>query len=317
MDGLIHAFAMNNQKNPSKRVASVNVAADGNQPEPIRAGASLLRKLIRAKLPVWGLMMLLGLVLGAIFAPHLTPYDPFEVSAINRHQPPSLSHPFGTDFYGRDILTRILYGARISLSIAFVTIIVRAMIGIPLGLIAGYFRGRVDTIIMRITDVFLAIPEIMLALVIVAVQGPSFWAIVFALSVRGWTGFARVTRGGVLQIRELAFVEAAVASGARVHRVLLLHVLPALTSTLLVYTSLSLAWPVLMEATLSFLGLGVRPPTPTWGGMLASERAYIIRAWWTTLFPGLAIMVTILAANFLGDGLRDALDPELKSTEGG
>lgn len=275
-----------------------------------------LRDLRKHRLTLLGLIILLVIAVSAILAPYLAPHDPTAIKAAVRHQPPSFEYLLGTDFFGRDILSRILYGARISLAVAFVTIFLRAIVGIPLGLIAGYFRGRVDSVIMRITDVFLAIPEIMLALVIVAIHGPSFWTIVVALSIRGWTGFARVTRGEVLQVREQPFVEASQASGARTPRIMLLHVLPSLTSTLLVYTTLSLAWPILMEATLSFLGLGVQPPTPTLGGMLASERAYILRAWWTTLFPGLAIMLTVMAANFLGDGLRDMLDPGLRNTEG-
>lgn len=272
----------------------------------------VVRRLVRARLPIIGLILLVVIVAAVIAAPYITSHDPLKINARSRHLPPSWEHPFGTDSLGRDVFARVLYGARVSLLVGLTTIAVRLLIGVPLGLVAGYYGGRLDSIIMRVTDVFLSIPEIMLALVIVAIRGPSFWNIVFALSARGWTGFARLVRAEALKLRSNTLIEAVRSLGASDFRVIVKHLLPQMTSTLIVYTSLNLAWPILMEATLSFLGLGFPPPTPTLGGMLAAERAYLVRAWWAALFPGLFITVTVLSLNVLGDGLRDALDPEMK-----
>lgn len=303
--------AFNRGEQMSAQAPQIELTGEG-QDNPVGGWRETVRKLMRARLPVVGLALLVIFVLLAAFAPYITSYDPHQVMAGPRHSPPSWKHLFGTDVFGRDILTRVLYGARISLLIAFTTIVVRAAIGIPLGLVSGYYRGKLDAVIMRVADVFLAIPEIMFALVIVAVRGPSFWNIVLALSVRGWTGFARLTRGETLRLRDQAFVESAHSCGATDWRVIVIHILPQIASTLVVYTTLNLAWPILMEATLGFLGLGVPPPTPTLGGMLSDERAYLLRAWWSSLLPGLSIMLAIFSFNLFGDGLRDALDPELK-----
>jgi peptide/nickel transport system permease protein len=221
-------------------------------------------------------------------------------------------HPLGTDHLGRDILSRILHGGRISLGVGLASVGLAALIGVSLGLLAGFNGGRTDAVIMRVVDVFLAIPYILLAMGVVFALGPSLVNVVLVMAATRWVQFARIVRADVLSIREREFVSGARARGNRAARVLLRHVLPNALTPIIVVATLELAFMIIYESALSFLGLGVQPPTPTWGWMLADGRNYVATAWWLATFPGLAIMATVLAVNLLGDWLRDTLDPRLR-----
>jgi peptide/nickel transport system permease protein len=221
-------------------------------------------------------------------------------------------HPLGTDHLGRDILARIIYGSRIALVVGLAAVLISGVLGMIIGLAAGYFGGRLDDFLMRLADVQLAFPFILLAIAVIGVLGPSLRNIIIVIGVSSWVVYARVVRGEVLSIREREFVHAAVALGSRPWRVLLTHVLPNTFTPWLVVATLDMARVIVIESALSFLGLGVQPPTPTWGGMLADGRVYLSTAWWLATFPGLAILVTVLGINLFGDGLRDTLDPRLK-----
>lgn len=248
--------------------------------------------------------------MSAAFGPLVVPHDPAEQELALRLEGPSRAHPFGLDELGRDILSRILAGARISLLVGLVVVSVSATVGIAFGSAAGYFGGWVDDLISRVIDVLLAFPGILLAIALVAVLGPSLRNVVFALSVIGWVGYARLVRGQVLRAREFEFVQAARAIGARTTRVLLRHIIPVTLPAVLVQATLGMAAAIIAEAALSFLGLGVQPPTPSWGTMLNGGRAHLIDAPHLTIIPGLAIALVVLGLNFLGDGLRDAIDPK-------
>ena len=248
-------------------------------------------------------------VLAALLAPWMVPYDPASQELALRLAAPSWSHPFGLDELGRDILSRVLAGARISLLVGLVVVSVSAAVGVLLGALAGYFGGWLDEVISRAIDVLLAFPGLLLAIALVAVLGPSLRNVVLALSVIGWVGYARLVRGQVLRAREFDFVQAARALGAGTWRVLLRHVVPTTLPSVLVQATLGMAGAIIAEAALSFLGLGVQPPTPSWGTMLNGGRAHLLEAPHLTVFPGAAIALLVLGFNFLGDGLRDALDP--------
>lgn len=252
------------------------------------------------------------MILTALLAPVLAPFDPSVQDTARRLEGPSDQHPLGLDDLGRDVLSRILYGARISLRVGFSVVLIAAAIGIALGAVAGYFGGKVDTIIMRICDMLLAFPGILLAIALVAVLGPSLNNVILALATIGWVGYARLVRGQVLKIREMEFVTAARALGAKSHRVIFRHVLPNVLSPVIVMATLGLAGAILAEAALSFLGLGVQPPTPSWGAMLTAGRTYLGLANHLAIFPGAAIMLAVMGLNFLGDGLIDALDPKYR-----
>src|SRR5262252_1982210 len=221
-------------------------------------------------------------------------------------------HPLGTDHLGRDILSRILYGGRISLGVGLSAVSLSCLIGVTLGLLAGFHGGRTDAFIMRVVDVFLAIPYILLAMGVVFALGPSLLNVILVMAVTRWVQFARIVRADVLSIREREFVSGARARGGRSFRLLVRHVLPNALTPIIVVATLELAFMIIYESALSFLGLGVQPPTPTWGWMLSDGRNYVATAWWLATFPGLAIMLTVLAVNLLGDWLRDTLDPRLK-----
>jgi peptide/nickel transport system permease protein len=251
----------------------------------------------------------LAAVGAALAGPLIVPYDASAQQLPLRLEGPSAAHWFGLDELGRDILARILSGARISLLVGLVVVSISASLGILLGSVAGYFGGWVDDVISRTMDVLLAFPGILLAIAMVAVLGPSLTNVVLALSVIGWVSYARLVRGQVLRARELEFVQAARALGARTWRVLLRHVIPTALPAVLVQATLGMAGAIIAEASLSFLGLGVQPPTPSWGTMLNGGRAHLLDAPHLTIFPGLAIALLVLGFNFLGDGLRDALDP--------
>jgi peptide/nickel transport system permease protein len=258
-----------------------------------------------------GLVIVLVAVLAALVGPALSPYNPAAQELARRLEPPTLSHPFGLDELGRDILARLLAGARISLLVGLAVVSVSSVVGMLVGSVAGYFGGRVDDVISRVVDVLMAFPGILLAIALVAVLGPSLTNVVLALSVIGWVGYARLVRGQALRARELDFVQAARALGAGSPRVVLRHVLPTAFPAVVVQATLGMAGAIIAEASLSFLGLGVQPPTPSWGTMLDAGRAHLFDAPHLTIFPGLAIALLVLGFNFLGDGLRDRVDPKL------
>jgi len=248
--------------------------------------------------------------LAAIAGPLLTPFDPAAQQLALRLAGPTASHPFGLDELGRDILARVLAGARISFLVGLTVVTVSASVGTLLGAVAGYVGGVVDDAISRLIDVLLAFPGLLLAIALVAVLGPSLGNVLFALTIIGWVGYARLVRGQVLRAREFDYVQAARAQGAGVGRILWHHVVPTAIPAVVVQASLGMAGAIIGEAALSFLGLGVQPPTPSWGTMLNGGRAHLLDAPHLTIFPGLAIAILVLGFNFLGDGLRDATDPK-------
>jgi len=259
-----------------------------------------------------GLLLTVFLLLVALAAPLLSPYDPDVQETSRRLEPPSHEHLLGLDDLGRDVLSRIIFGARVSLRVGFSVVFIASIIGISLGAIAGYYGGIVDTLVMRLTDILLAFPGILLAIALVAVLGPSLNNVILALATIGWVGYARLVRGQVLKVREMEYVTAARALGAKSPRVILLHVLPNVINPVIVMATLGLAGAILAEAALSFLGLGVQPPTPSWGAMLTSGRRYLGLANHLAIYPGIAIMLAVMGLNFLGDGLIDALDPKYR-----
>ena len=267
---------------------------------------------------VFGISVLLLMGGAALAAPQIAPWDPGRQMLVKRLRPPAWQarglreHPLGTDHLGRDILSRILYGGRISLGVGLSAVTLSGLIGVTLGLLAGFHGGRTDAFIMRVVDVFLAIPYILLAMGVVFALGPSLLNVILVMAVTRWVQFARIVRADVLSIREREFVSGARARGNRSVRLLLKHVLPNALTPIIVVATLELAFMIIYESALSFLGLGVQPPTPTWGWMLSDGRNYVATAWWLATFPGLAIMLTVLAVNLLGDWLRDTLDPRLK-----
>jgi peptide/nickel transport system permease protein len=257
----------------------------------------------------FGAAIVLVAVIAAVIGPWVMPYDPAAQQLALRLEGPSPAHWFGLDELGRDICARVLAGARISLLVGLVVVGVSSTIGIGLGSIAGYFGGRVDEAIGRLIDILLAFPGLLLAIALVAVLGPSLTNVVLALSLIGWVGYARLVRGQVLRARELEFVQAARALGATTPRVLVRHVIPSTLPAVTVQATLGMGAAILAEAALSFLGLGVQPPTPSWGTMLSYGRGHLLDAPHLTIFPGIAIALLVLGFNFLGDGLRDRLDP--------
>jgi peptide/nickel transport system permease protein len=259
-----------------------------------------------------GLAIVLLTVLAAAFGPSLTPYEPSAQTLAQRLEPPSRSHPFGLDELGRDILSRLVSGARISLFVGLAVVSVSSLVGMFLGSIAGYFGGAVDDVISRAIDILMAFPGILLAIALVAVLGPSLTNVILALCVIGWVGYARLVRGQALRARELEYVQAARALGASSARIVLRHVLPTAFPSVIVQATLGMAGAIIAEASLSFLGLGVQPPTPSWGTMLDAGRSHLFDAPHLTIFPGLAIATLVMGFNFLGDGLRDRIDPKSK-----
>ena len=268
-------------------------------------------------IPLFILIFLL--VLPGLFAPYLAPHNPIKGSLRARLKPPvwvqggTITHPLGTDKVGRDILSRIVYGARISLAVSVVAILVSGAIGTALGLIAGYFGGRPDALIMRLVDISLGLPVILLALVFVAAMGASFGTVVSVTAVLLWARYARQVRGETLSIRERDFIARARVAGASHVRIMLRYIFPNVVNTLTVLATLQIGAIILLESALSFLGAGIPRPTPTWGSMIADGRDLIVVAWWIAMFPGLAIMLTVLSLNLLGDWLRDYLDPKLRN----
>ncbi|HYH24524.1 MAG TPA: ABC transporter permease [Blastococcus sp.] len=258
-------------------------------------------------------VLLLGIVLMAVFDEWLAPSGANEISVADRLEPPSWNHPFGTDDLGRDILSRVILGAAVSLRVGFLAVGIALLIGTVIGLLAGYYGRWVDDVLMRIMDMLFAFPAVLLAIAVLAVRGPGSGNTALAIGIVYIPVFARVTRASVLGVREEVYVRASRSVGASDWRILTRHILPNAAPPIIVQTSISLAFAVLAEAALSFLGLGTQPPNPSWGLMLAEGRGYIDLAWWLAFFPGMAIFLTVLCFNLLGDGLRDALDPRQRT----
>lgn len=269
-------------------------------------------KLRRIGLILIAVMIILFLVAIAILAPIVAPHDPFSTNLEEKVQGPSYHHPLGTDQLGRDLFSRILYGTRISLTVAFATVAACMVLGVGVGTVAGYFGGIVDEILMRLVDVLMAFPGLILTIAVAGILGPSLQNLMLAMTVTSWGGYARIARGSVLSVKEHTFVEAAKALGSPDWRVIVDHIVPNTIHPVLVMATLNMGHTILSIAGLSFLGLGAQPPTPEWGTMLNEARSFMGLAPHLFIFPGLAIMITVLAFNFLGDGLRDILDPRIK-----
>jgi peptide/nickel transport system permease protein len=270
------------------------------------------RRLARNRLAVAGLIVVVILFAVALLASYLSPYPPGDIDTTNILMPPSRAHLFGTDVLGRDVLSRIIYGSGVSLSVGFVAVGISTLIGTILGALAGYYRGIVDRIVMRFVDIMLCFPSFFLILAVIAFIGPSIWTIMVVIGVTSWMGVTRLVRAEFLTIRERDFVQAAVSQGAGDMRIIFLHILPNAMAPVLVSATLGVAAAVLIESGLSFLGIGVQPPDPSWGNMLTEGKDNIEIAWWLSLYPGLAILITVLGYNLLGEGIRDSLDPRLR-----
>lgn len=272
-----------------------------------------IETVVHNRLAVVGLVILAGLVLVALFADLIAPATVNEVDIPNRLSPPSVGNWFGTDDLGRDIFSRVVIASRVSLQVGVISVGLAMGIGVPIGLIAGYYGKQVDSILMRMMDILFSFPAILLAIAILAALGSGITNAMVAIGIVYTPIFARITRGSVLSVKESVFVTAARSLGATDSRIIRTHILPNVLAPIIVQTSLSLAFAILAEAALSFLGLGVQPPDPAWGRMLADGRGFFQDAWWMAVFPGLAILLTVMSFNFLGDGLRDALDPQQRS----
>jgi peptide/nickel transport system permease protein len=267
------------------------------------------RRMVANRFAMVGLFLILFMFFMAIFAPLLAPQDPISMTLENQFQAPSRQHWMGTDDFGRDILSRVIYGARLSLKVGLISVSISLIVGGFIGLISGYFGRWPDMVIQRIMDVMLAFPDLILALAIMAILGPSLRNAMIAIGIASIPVYTRVTRGQVLSLREKEYVEAARACGAGHSRLIFRHILPNTMSPLIVIATLGIAGAILAGAGLSFIGLGAQPPTPEWGAMLSSGREYLREEWWIATFPGIAIALTVLGFNLLGDGLRDAFDP--------
>jgi peptide/nickel transport system permease protein len=266
-------------------------------------------------------LILLGLMVTAIFAPQVAPHSPIRERLIDRLLPPAWAkdgewqYLLGTDHLGRDLVSRMIYGSRVSLVVGGAAVIIGGGLGVALGVLAGFLRGHTDEVIMALADMQLAFPTILLAIAIIAVLGPSFTNLIVVIGISGWVTYARIARGQVLSVREQEFIEAIRAQGGGRFRIIWRHILPNILSPLIVVATLDLARTIILESTLSFLGLGIQPPTPSWGGMLSDGREYLLSAWWVATFPGLALMLTALSFNRLGDWIRDRSDPRLRRAE--
>lgn len=269
-------------------------------------------RLKRNRLALAGGAIVVALFVISLLAPLISPYDPSAINAWRVLSPPSMQHWFGTDELGRDVLSRVLFGARISLKVGFVAVGIAVVIGTTVGLISGYYSGLVDTVMMRLVDIMLCFPAFFLILAVITFLEPSIWYIMIIIGLTGWMGVARLVRAETLSIREMEYIMAARCIGCSNSRIIFRHILPNAISPVLVAATLGVAGAILTESALSFLGIGVQPPTPSWGNILTSGKDYIEFAWWLSLFPGLAILVTVLAYNLLGEGIRDALDPRVK-----
>lgn len=274
---------------------------------------TVMKSLSRNKMAMLGLFILIVLVLCAIFANQIAPYDYAKQNLRETFQHPSAQHWFGTDEFGRDIFSRVVYGARMSLMVGVISVSIAVLIGGLLGAIAGYYGGTIDNIIMRCMDVLLAIPQTLLAIAVVAALGTGLFNLMIAVGISSIPTYARIVRASVLTIRGEEYIEAAVASGDSDAKIIMKHILPNCLAPVMVQMTLGIAFAILTAAGMSFIGLGIQPPTPEWGNMLSGGRDYIRGYAYMTVFPGLAIVTTVLSLNLLGDGLRDALDPKLKN----
>jgi len=267
------------------------------------------------RLALLGGLILVFLCVVAILAPWISPYDPARIDPQAVLLPPSWSHPLGTDNLGRDLLSRMIWGTRISLEVGLISVGIACVVGTLIGGVAGFYGGWVDTLLMRLVDVMLCFPTFFLILAVIAVLEPSIWNIMVVIGITSWMGIARLVRAEVLSLREREFVLAARALGLPKGRILVRHILPNALAPVLVAATLGVGAAILTESALSFLGIGVQPPTPSWGSILAVGKDYIEVAWWLSLFPGLAILVTVLGYNLLGEGIRDAVDPRLRGVQ--
>ena len=281
--------------------------------------ARFFRLLWKSKVGTIGLLIMAAIVFVAVFAGAIAPHDPVKTNVSKRLLPPmwlekgSPDYPLGTDNLGRDVLSRIIYGSQVSLIVGIFAVMLAGAIGGVLGLVSGYYGGWIDAIIMRTVDAFLAIPSMLLMLIILFVMGPSLGTLIFTLGITNWVKYARIIRGEVLSMKERDFVKASRTVGASDARIIFTHILPNVTSSFIVVSTISVAAAIISEASLSFLGLGVQPPTVSWGGMLSDGRQYLATSWWVATFPGIAITVTVLGIIFLGDWIRDVLDPKMKA----
>jgi ABC-type dipeptide/oligopeptide/nickel transport system permease subunit len=287
--------------------------------QPTASGGSrVLRKLVMHRAAMLGAVIIALVILASVFAPWVAPQDPLALDPGRRLLPPvwmaggTWAYPLGTDHVGRDLLSRLIYGSRISMLVGLSAVSISASIGILLGLISGFYGGPAERVILWMADVQIAFPFYLLVISIVAAVGTGFGTIIIVFGVAGWVIYARLVRGSVLALRQREFIEAAQALGGSSLRIVLRHVLPNVLTPVIILATLRVASVIVWESGLSFLGLSVPPPTPTWGRMLSDGRAYLANAWWTATFPGIAIMLTVLGVNMLGDGLRDALDPRLE-----
>lgn len=272
---------------------------------------NFIKKLLRNKSALIGSIIILAVIVSAIFAPLLSPYDPYEMDITKRLKPPSSENPLGTDQFGRDLLSRIIYGSRVSLQVGVVAVGFSVFIGVFMGLISGYYGGWVDKIVSMITDIFLAFPMILLAIAFVAALGPSIRNVMLALGLTYWTNYARVVRSSVLALKEEEFVLAAKTTGASDFRIIFKYILPNSFAPIIVMATLGLGTAIITESTLSFLGLGIQPPKASWGNTLSFGLKFLRDAPHLSTFPGIAIMITVLGFNLLGNGLRDVTDPKL------
>ncbi|MCF8062026.1 MAG: ABC transporter permease [Deltaproteobacteria bacterium] len=272
------------------------------------------KKFTRDRLAFTGFVIIFVLLLAALFAPVLAPYpeDTFQIHPADRLQPPSAEHLLGTDSMGRDILSRLLFGTRVTLVIAVIAVGVSLLIGVPLGLVAGYFENLFSEGIMRVADIFLSIPQVILAIFLAQSFRPSIRSVILALSITYWPWFTRIVYAETRALKKRAFLEATEAVGAGSLRTIVLHVLPNVSSSIIVRSSIGMGFTILTAATLGFLGVGAQPPTPEWGVTIAESRQFLPDAWWYATFPGLAIFIVVMGFNMLGDGLRDILDPRIR-----
>jgi len=277
-----------------------------------------IKELIRCRTAFLGAIIVLSFILIAILAPFVAPHDPLKASIVNRLQPPfwieggSSTYLLGADEIGRDILSRIIYGARVSILVGLVTVVISGFLGTLLGSFAGYFRGRFDAILSRFADLLLSFPYLIFAIFLMSIVGPGFFNLIVILCFKSWVNFFRLSRGEMISEKTKEYVEAAQALGESDIKIIFKEILPNIIHSLLVLATLRVGFFIILEASLSFLGLGIQPPTPVWGSMINSGRAYMLSAWWVSTIPGIALLILVLSINLLGEGLRDILDPRLK-----
>jgi len=277
-----------------------------------------VKELIRCRTAFLGAIIVLSFILVAIFAPFIAPHDPLKAGIVNRLRPPfwmergSITNLLGADEIGRDILSRIIYGARVSILVGLVTVAISGFLGTLLGSFAGYFRGRFDAILSRFADLLLSFPYLIFAIFLMSIVGPGFFNLIVILCFKSWVNFFRLSRGEMISEKTKEYVEAAQALGESDIKIIFKEILPNIIHSLLVLATLRVGFFIILEASLSFLGLGIQPPTPAWGSMINSGRAYMLSAWWVSTIPGIALLILVLSINLLGEGLRDILDPRLK-----